>query len=613
MDSFGHLSCQALWDDISIDKFKNDIHTDSVKTKLQNLEKRGDRPLYCQSMKTMYATILFRASTNNPERRYESQKILEEVLEKDKTNITSLADLIYIYEHTCNAWKAEVLKKRLIENKENDLALARTYYDRAHIIRHFEQDKRTFTYFKFLEMSRDHIKVVNNCNNERIETERAEILFDYGLSLYRKYHQKTEFGLLEKTEILNSNLRLEEAINGFLDVIDIKFSPGECTALSWIFIAILLRLKKSFDQRMEETASYANERLGDVTVEQCLEKGLQFSPQNANVLRRIASEYVHLNKIKEALIFFQSSIEIEESWFAFRHQGLLYLKMYNDNESDTKDDDYLSKAQNSFQKAIDLKETHADLSDLGYIFLLRGKKKIFDRKYKEGRDDLDKAIFHFAAAVNMTDCDDYCNPIETFERWGKCLQLTGDSKGLMQVRQMSIERESLLIQREVPANSIGEPDIRSIKTSVISPTNNEHDFNVVASQSKAESKSESDYEWVVKNLVPKLEDEFNLHGFLSERDKVLGEDYVKTLVNAIHSSRYNIMVLSPDFRSCNWCNYFMEIVVYSAVKRGSSVLVLMLQECEIPKQLQPFSKENLIMCLNKSIDAKQLQGIFNNT
>ncbi|XP_033099057.1 uncharacterized protein LOC117102756 [Anneissia japonica] len=250
-------------------------------------------PTYFVSIKNLYGYILYKLGDVDG-----SINIFEEVLEKDPVNLNSVNNLAVLY---WEIGKLKVAKKymqiseNIVKNAEQHIALyPRAFCERAHSIRHFQQDCRDFTYMPYLCKAIEFGAKINS-------PEKAEWLFEYGQALFRKDYQL----VLAYASSEESEPNFEEAIRSFYDVILVKNGSKVYKALSWIFMGILLRHDKT---RSLRRCFPSNSDIHELTSIQCIEKGLHLSPDNEIVMRRVASELSLVGCHERAKELFEKSL-----------------------------------------------------------------------------------------------------------------------------------------------------------------------------------------------------------------------------------------------------------------------------------------------------------------
>ncbi|XP_071481781.1 tetratricopeptide repeat protein 22-like [Diadema antillarum] len=518
-----------------------------------------------------------------------AEEKFDEVLQLDRNNINATGNLVVLYKRQSRMRFfrecLEKLKKLLADR--NPLYLARAYADRAHAIRHFEQDVRCFSYTAF-------IKKAVEIGAETDSKEKAEWLFDYGLALYRRDSQL----VMGQAASSVTEASFREAAAHFALVTEISEAPSEYRALSWIFMGILLRTKPS---RTLGQALPDSIYLNSYTPQDCFEQALSIRSDHPIVLRRVASELTLLKQYDRAKKLFEQSLDLEPSWFANRHKGLLCLAMAEDcslSVDDTERRELLVSAKKQFEIALEFKQVHADHSDLGYVHFLLG--------------DHNSAVQEYSLAVRCRQ-DDNFNVALTHLRWGQCLQDMGEKEGAqLQYAQEKDVNKKLRKQANVleaafthshGTNCCGfECDLSrfdycsserpgyinvlsEVKGSDSSympqffprdPSPFKYDFFV--------SFSHIDHKWTVA-FVRKLERAFNVRGCIRYRDYEYGATIAENIAENIDNSYRTILIITPDSLRDHWCRYEMQRAHMETLKRRC-IVPIMLRQCKLPLEVE---------------------------
>ena len=264
----------------------------------------------------------------------------------------------------------------------------------------------------------------------------------------------------------------------------------------------------------------------------------------------------------------------------------------------------LLKAKESFRKAIELRSTHVNHSDLGYVMFLIG-------------EELHRSIQHFSIAMRYPQGDD-ADVAQTRARWVDCLDALGEHEGAeiqrnLQRQQMKIDSQQLLSTLEESwkythgINCQGyECDVArhnycaeerpgyvnilsELKNPVMSPQMRfsprypgeyKYDFFV--------SFAHIDYKWAIA-LVQKLEKDFpGVRGILRYRDYELGVAIADNIVNSIENSYRTLVILSPDSLRDHWCRYEVQRAHMTNLTRSCAIPIL-LRPCRIPREIEHLS------------------------
>ena len=90
-----------------------------------------------------------------------------------------------------------------------------------------------------------------------------------------------------------------------------------------------------------------------------------------------------------------------------------------------------------------------------------------------------------------------------------------------------------------------------------------------------------DLQWVVKSLLPNLEDQAGFKLCIHDRDFLFGGAIEEIIVESIECSRKTILVLSQHFLQSNWCYFEMQMARNRLFMRGHDCLLPVLME-DIP-------------------------------
>ncbi|XP_070567331.1 toll-like receptor 2 type-1 [Ptychodera flava] len=92
--------------------------------------------------------------------------------------------------------------------------------------------------------------------------------------------------------------------------------------------------------------------------------------------------------------------------------------------------------------------------------------------------------------------------------------------------------------------------------------------------------SEQDRDWVIRQLVPSLEniDPPNFKLCIHECDFIPGEDIFENILNSIENSHKTMLVLSPGFAESEWCYFEMRMAQSDLFEDKRDVLMLVLLE-----------------------------------
>lgn len=519
-----------------------------------------------------------------------AETIFKELLEVDCENICALGNLaVLCYRQSRLAEHSEYERRlRNVVQRKAPVLRARAYYDRAHSIRHFEQDKRKFTYIPFIKKAVEIAKDIE-------DREKSEWLFDFGLALYRKDYQLIMGGAADSS--IEGGFR--EAARCFHSVIKTNGSHVGNTALSWVFLGILLQNQRG---RKFQVSLAEEKDLYGLNALDCFNQAIDLQPNHPIVLRRVGAEMVKLREYERARTLLDKSLKHEESWFAYRHRGLLNLALYEDGvKSKTTRTDYLKEAQKDFESAQKRKQVHADYSDLGYIFYLLG--------------NYHKALNQFSRAARSSS-DDNFNPAVTHRRWALCLRAMGEPTGASKQEERAHEVEMHLSKH---ANAIEEAfhghgincqgfecdlerfnysseerpgfvNILSEERHPLSPIG--HPYSIFANRHSNYkydffvSFSHIDHKWTLL-FFRKLERELEIKGCIRYRDYECGKAISGNISSSIRKSAKILVIISPDSLVDPWCKFEMQKAHAESLTRSSvSLIPIMLRMCKIPEEFE---------------------------
>ena len=517
------------------------------------------RPTYYTAVRNLQGYVAYKLQDED-----KAIEFFEKVLGQDQNNINALGNLLHIAKENETHDTASEYKERLKDlfHRRNYEHRARAYADRAHAIRYFEQDKRCFHYMEYIERA---CVIGSSC----VTPHRAEWFFDLALALYRRdvqmlYLRKVWSGNGiaghgdHDVAELDKKIRdgFVKAANCFYDVVRIS-ETDDIKALSWVFLGILLNHDPT-QRNYADVFTDESHKLHHVDADECYKNGEHFGANHPIALRRIGSEYVKLGRYDQAHELFQKSLQLCESWFAYRHTGLMYLAKYDETNADgNPNKEYLKEAEKWFKKALKFKKVHADYSDLGHVYFLLG--------------DYTKAIQHFKWATN-TDQDDFFDLVVTHRRWAKCLAAKGELAGQCEQEAKANELQKQLREPEASKDDFFRDDfefynaptrpgfVRVLLGTHIWFTKSQRmaaelgNWNPLASQDLSRrwkydffvSYAERDRRWAFA-LLHKLESEHSLRGCINHRDFVAGIDEAENRVNAIKSSFKCVVILTPAY------------------------------------------------------------------
>ncbi|XP_072037533.1 uncharacterized protein [Amphiura filiformis] len=566
------------------------------------------RPTYYTAVRNLQGYVAYRLEEED-----EAKEFFEDVLKHDPNNINALANLLFIArenETHETAREYQALLEEIFEGRNYEHR-ARAYADRAHAIRYFEQDKRCFHYMEYIERA---CVIGSSC----LTPHRVEWFFDLALVLYRrdvqmlylrKLWSKNGIALDENHDLISLNKKIKagfvKAAHLLYDIIQIS-NTNEMKALAWVFLGILLNHDPS-ERNYSDVFPDDEHGLHDITADECYQYCVNFGGNHAIALRRVGSEYVKLGRFKEAEVLLQRSLAIIESWFAFRHTGLMYLAKYDQSsEEGNPKRQYLKEAEVWLKKAQKFKKVHADYSDLGRVYFLLGEH--------------DKAISQFRRATS-NDQDDFFDLVETHRRWADCLGAKGELEGQ---REQQIKANKLQLQLQEPQTS--EDDffrddfefyntptrpgfVRFLLGTHIWCTESQRIATQLAANLTLNprehmdngrryryhffiSYAERDRRWTFA-FLHKLESKHSLRGCINHRDFVAGVSEPDNRTNAIRNSHKCVVILTPAFveelaatmsrSQRSWTSYeLVQAVTESQFRSSGYIIPIMLRACTPP-------------------------------
>src|SRR6218665_3861907 len=102
--------------------------------------------------------------------------------------------------------------------------------------------------------------------------------------------------------------------------------------------------------------------------------------------------------------------------------------------------------------------------------------------------------------------------------------------------------------------------------------------------------SRRDSNWVITQLLPRLEQECHLRLCIHERDWLPGRDIAENILESINSSRKTLLVVSNAFASSPWCHFELTMAQTRLMEEDRDSLVLILLEeiadCNLTPRLQ---------------------------
>nr|AAW69372.1 TLR22 [Takifugu rubripes] len=97
-----------------------------------------------------------------------------------------------------------------------------------------------------------------------------------------------------------------------------------------------------------------------------------------------------------------------------------------------------------------------------------------------------------------------------------------------------------------------------------------------------------DEHWVLRNLLPKLEEEQGWALCLHHRDFEPGKPIIENITDAIYGSRKTICVISRRYLESEWCSREIQVASFRLFDEQKDVLILIFLEDIPTRQLSPF-------------------------
>ncbi|PVD39146.1 hypothetical protein C0Q70_01774 [Pomacea canaliculata] len=94
------------------------------------------------------------------------------------------------------------------------------------------------------------------------------------------------------------------------------------------------------------------------------------------------------------------------------------------------------------------------------------------------------------------------------------------------------------------------------------------------------SYSEEDRKWVMQELLPVVEGEWNLRACVHERDFIPGKHIVDNIADCVQDSRKILMVFSPDYARSEWCQFELKYCQCCVMDRDEVLVLVLLHETE---------------------------------
>lgn len=115
--------------------------------------------------------------------------------------------------------------------------------------------------------------------------------------------------------------------------------------------------------------------------------------------------------------------------------------------------------------------------------------------------------------------------------------------------------------------------------------------------------SSQDSDWVVKTLIPTLEEKHHFKCCVHYRDFALGVPFRENMVNSVYKSRKTLAVVSKNFFNSNYCGSEMDYALHRLMERRDDSLVVIkiddVDRIKLPKELRKRSYIDLQKSVEK--------------
>ena len=102
--------------------------------------------------------------------------------------------------------------------------------------------------------------------------------------------------------------------------------------------------------------------------------------------------------------------------------------------------------------------------------------------------------------------------------------------------------------------------------------------------------SSEDADWVVRTLIPTLEEKYGLKCCVHYRDFLLGVPFLQNMVDSVYRCKKNIAVVSTHFFNSNYCGTELDYALHRLMeKKDDSLVVIKLDDVhnkKLPKELR---------------------------
>ncbi|PVD39147.1 hypothetical protein C0Q70_01775 [Pomacea canaliculata] len=92
--------------------------------------------------------------------------------------------------------------------------------------------------------------------------------------------------------------------------------------------------------------------------------------------------------------------------------------------------------------------------------------------------------------------------------------------------------------------------------------------------------AEEDRKWVMQELLPVVEGQWNLRACVHERDFIPGKHIVDNIADCVQDSRKILMVFSPDYARSEWCQFELKYCQCCVMDRDEVLVLVLLHETE---------------------------------
>lgn len=100
--------------------------------------------------------------------------------------------------------------------------------------------------------------------------------------------------------------------------------------------------------------------------------------------------------------------------------------------------------------------------------------------------------------------------------------------------------------------------------------------------------SASEDRHTVHTIVQELESNFGIKCLFSDRDFLPGKEIRLNIMEGMHDSIKNLMILTPNFAESHYCLHESEIAYQMALETGmNNTIPVLLQDCVIPYSMVP--------------------------